>query len=304
MDQVEAMRAFVAVAQENSFTRAAKRLGKSTKLVSNHVAALEARLSTQLFNRTTRSVSLTDVGAAYLERCRPILEQFDELDDLVQDRQSALSGPIRITAPTSFGSTRLVHALAPFQADHPDIDVELHLTDTRVALVEEGFDLAVRVGTLRDSTLRVRKLSDMPLVVVASPHYLNSHGRPGHPRALASHNCIIDQALTDRASWRFNIGGTEETVRVSGNISVNTPGALAETATSGMGIARCPLYVVESALEDGRLVELFRAHRVTEYGLYALYPPNRHLTARLRALIDHLAAAFGPRESWKASVER
>ncbi|MEX3011012.1 LysR family transcriptional regulator [Hoeflea sp. TYP-13] len=293
MDQVEAMRAFVAVAQEHSFTGAARRLGKSTKLVSNHVAALEARLSTQLFNRTTRNVALTDVGAAYLERCRPILEQFDELEDLVHDRQSALSGQIRITAPTSFGSMRLVRALAPFQAEHPAIEIELYLTDTRVALVEEGFDLAVRIGTLRDSTLRVRKLADMPLVIVASAEYLETHGRPGHPRALASHNCVADQFLTDRTSWRFDMGGDEESVRVSGNISVNTPGALAEAAINGMGIARCPYYVVEAALADGRLEELFRDHRITDFGLYALYPPNRHLTARMRALIDHLAGFFG-----------
>ncbi|MCP4317385.1 MAG: LysR family transcriptional regulator [Hyphomicrobiales bacterium] len=293
MDQVEAMRAFVAVAQDNSFTGAARRLGKSTKLVSNHVAALEARLSTQLFNRTTRNVALTDVGAAYLERCRPILEQFDELEDLVHDRQTGLSGQIRITAPTSFGSTRLVRALAPFQSEHPAIEVELYLTDTRVALVEQGFDLAVRIGILRDSTLRVRKLADMPLVVVASPGYLGMHGRPRHPRALMSHNCIVDQFLTDTASWRFKMGGAEDSIRVSGNFSANTPGALAESAINGIGIARCPYYVVEAALTDGRLEELFADHRMTDYGLYALYPPNRHLTARMRALIDHLAGFFG-----------
>ncbi len=295
MDQVETMRAFVAVAQEGSFTGAAKRLRRSTKLVSNHVAALEARLSTRLFQRTTRSVTLTDVGSAYLERCRPLLEQFDELQDLVQDRQTALSGPIRATAPTGFGSTRLVEALVPFQTAHPAIEIDLHLTDTRVAVIEEGFDLAVRIGILRDSTLRVRKLSDMPLVVCASPAYLAAHGRPDHPRALASHNCLVDGNRPDSGSWRFRSGDNEETVRVSGSFRSNAPRAISELAIGGIGIARCPYYAVEAALADGRLVELFGDRRATEYGLYALYPPNRHLTARMRALIDHLATYFGDR---------
>ncbi len=292
MDQIETMRAFIAVAQENSFTGAARRLGRSTKLVSNHVAALEARLSTQLFNRTTRSVTLTDVGAAYLERCRPLLDQFDELQDLVQRRQTELSGQIRITAPTGFGSTHLVRALAPFLLAHPAIQVDLHLTDARVALVEEGFDLGVRIGTLRDSTLRVRKLAGMPLVVCASPAYLEAHGRPAHPRALASHECIIHQDTPDAVAWPFQTADGIETVRVSGRIRGNAPRAAVELAMAGLGIARCPLYAVEAVLADGRLEELFGDRRSEDYGLYALYPPNRHLTARMRALIDHLAGHF------------
>ncbi len=293
MDQIETMRAFIAVAQEGSFTGAARRLHKSTKLISNHVAALETRLSTRLFQRTTRRVTLTDVGSAYLQRCRPLLEQFDELQDLVQDRQAALSGPIRMTAPTGFGSTHLVRALIPFQGDHPAIEIDLHLSDSRVAVTEEGFDLAVRIGILRDSTLRVRRLSDMPVVICAAPSYLKAHGRPDHPRALASHNCLIDGNRPDSGSWRFRDGDREETVRVSGSFRANAPRALSQLAIGGAGIALCPYYAVEAALADGRLVELFKDRRTTEYGLYALYPPNRHLTARMRALIDHLAAYFG-----------
>ena len=295
MDQVENIRAFVAVAQEGSFSGAARRLHKSTKLVSNHVAALEIRLSTRPFQRTTRSVTLTDVGMAYLERCRPLLKQFDELQDLVQDRQTALSDPIRATAPTGFGSKRLVEALVPFKTAHAAIELDLHLTDTRVAMIKEGFDLAIRIGILQDSTLRVRKLSDMPLVVCAAPAYLAADGRPAHPRALASHNCLVDGNRTDSASWRFPNSDGDEAVRVSGSFRSNAPRALGELAIGGIGIARCPYYAVEGALADGRLEELFGDRRETEYGLYALYPPNRHLTARMRALIDHLAEYFGNR---------
>lgn len=292
MDTIDTMRAFMAVAQEGSFTAAGKRLGLSTRLVSKYVAQLEGRLATQLFNRTTRSVALTDVGSAYLERCRPIVEQIDELEDLVQERQSALAGPIRITAPTGFGSTNLTHALAPFMRAHPDVDIDLKLSDSRVALVEEGFDLAVRVGVLRDSTLIARRLADMPLVVCASPAYLTARGRPGDPSALATHDCLIDENPADATAWRFRAGNRDFVVKVAGAFHANAPAAIANMAIAGLGIARCPHYAVARSLEDGVLEQLFPDHDTECYGLYALYPPNRHLTARVRALIDHLARFF------------
>lgn len=292
MDRVEAIRAFLAVAEEGSFTGAGRRLGRSVKLVSNHVAWLEERLGAQLFNRTTRSVALTDTGTAYLERARPLLDQFDELDDLVQDRQTALSGPIRITAPTGFGSTWLVEALAPFLAKHPGVAVELVLSDTRVALVEEGFDLGVRIGILRDSSLRMRKLADMPQITCAAPAYLDARGVPEVPSDLVDHECLLDRAREDAAAWRYPTPDGEQTVRVTGRFRANAPAALARMAVAGLGIARCPAYSVAAHLEAGRLVELFADHRAGEFGLFALYPPNRHLTARMRALIDHLAVAF------------
>lgn len=292
MDTIDTMRAFLAVAHEGSFTAAGKRLGLSTKLVSKYVAQLESRLATQLFNRTTRSVALTDVGVAYLERCRPIVEQIDELEDLVQERQSALAGPVRITAPTGFGSNNLAHALAPFMNAHPNVDIDLRLSDSRVALVEEGFDLAIRVGMLRDSTLIARKLADMPLIVCASPDYLTARGRPGDPTALATHNCLVDENLVNAAAWRFRTGAREIVVKVSGAFHANAPAAIANMAIAGLGIARCPHYVVAPGLKNGSLVQLFSEYETENFGLYALYPPNRHLTARVRALIDHLAVQF------------
>ncbi|GAB5468965.1 MAG: LysR family transcriptional regulator [Rhodospirillales bacterium] len=289
LDKIDSMRAFVAVAQEASFTAAARRLGTSTTLVSKSIARLESRLETQLFNRTTRSVALTAVGAAYLEHCRPLLEQFDELDALVQERQGALAGPIRITAPTGFGSTHLASALAPFLLDHPAVEVDLRLSDALVPLVEEGFDLAIRIGVLRDSTLVARKLADMPLVVCAAPDYLARRGRPSDPTALATHSCLLDDYRSDAVSWRFRDASRDLAVKVSGSVRANAPAALARLALGGLGIARCPLYAVEAALKEGRLERLFPDFKIEESGLYALYPPNRHLTARVRALIDHLA---------------
>lgn len=293
MDKIETMRAFLSVAQEGSFTAAGRRLGLSTKLVSKYVQQLEDRLRTQLFNRTTRSVSLTDMGAAYLDRCRPIVEQVDELDALVLERQTTLAGPIRVTAPTGFGSTRLPGALLPFMTEHREVEIDLKLADNRIALVEEGFDLAIRIGTLRDSTLIARKIADMPLVTTAAPAYLDAHGRPDNPRALATHNCLIDLNPTDTNVWRFTGKGGEHSVRVSGSLQANSPGAIAQMAIGGLGIARSPLYTVEDALADGRLERVLPDYVTDLFGLYALYPPNRHLTRRVRALIDHLAITFG-----------
>ncbi len=292
MDTIDTMRAFLAVAHEGSFTSAGKRLGLSTRLVSKYVAQLESRLSTQLFNRTTRSVALTDVGLAYLERCRPIVEQIDELEDLVQEKQSALAGLIRITAPTGFGSNNLALALVPFMQAHPEVDIDLKLSDNRVALVEEGIDLAIRIGVLRDSTLIARKLADMPLIVCVSPDYLTARGRPGDPMALATHNCLIDENPADATAWRFRSDARDFVVKVSGTLHANAPAAIANMAIAGLGIGRCPQYAVAQALANGSLEQLFKDYETENFGLYALYPPNRHLTARVRALIDHLALYF------------
>jgi len=295
MDRLEAMRAFAAVAQENSFTAGGRRLSRSTKLVSKQVAQLEAAFGVQLFNRTTRSVALTDPGRALLSRCLPILDQVDEIEAVLQERQTRLAGPIRITAPTMFGSRHLPAALAGFLDAHDRVTVELRLSDHVVALVEEGFDLAIRIGTLRDSSLVARRLAAMPIVTCAAPRYLERHGRPSHPSALATHNCLVDDNRTDSGTWRFKSGPGEETVRVGGRFRANSPGAVAEMAIAGLGIGQCPEYVVREALADGRLVRLFADREPDQTGLFAVYPPNRHLTARVRGLIDHLATVFaGP----------
>lgn len=295
MDKLQTMRTFVAVAREGSYTAAAKRLAISTKLASKRVQELEADLRSQLFNRTTRSVTLTDLGQAYLDRCLPILEQIDELESLMRERQGAPAGLIRMTAPTSFGGTELADALAPFLQRHPAVEIDLRLTDTRVALVEEGFDLAIRVGALRDSSLVVRKLSAMPLVVCAAPAYLERRGRPQTPQALSDHECLIDHNLSDPRIWRFRKGREEAVVEVRGAIRVNSPGAVARMAAAGLGVARTPLYMAAAGLREGRLARLLSDWSDVDFGLYALYPPNRHLTVRVRALIEHLADRFSGR---------
>jgi len=292
MDTIEGMRTFAAVATEGSFTAAARRLNMTTKLASKYIRQLEERLNTQLFNRTTRSVTLTDVGRSYLERCRPLLDEFDELEAAVHESQTQLSGPIRITAPTAYGSTKLVVALRPFMAANPAVKIDLHLSDTRMSIVEEGFDLAIRFGALQDSSLIVRKLLDMRLVVCASPYYLAWNGEPNHPQDLAEHTCLINMALTDPGTWTFMVEGTDVSVKVESAFQSNMPRAVAEMAAQGAGIAFCPYYLVEPYVEDGKMVVLFEEYEKARAGLYALYPQNRHLTARVRVLIDHLAESL------------
>lgn len=292
MDKLECMRTFAAVAAQSSFTAGAQQLGISTKLASKYVARLEEQLGAQLLNRTTRKVTLTDTGRAYLDRCLPLLDQLDELEDVVQLRQKELAGPVRITAPTGFGSRELVEALKPFQQAHPKVSIELVLSDRHVPILEEGVDLAVRFRVLKDSTLVARKLCSMRLMVVASPAYLAAHGEPAEPEALATHNCLQQMASSPPDSWTFGRRGQEKIISVSGMFRANSPRAVAHMAANGLGIARCPYYTARPFLESGKLQVLFEDQETEPIVLYAVYPPSRHLTARIRALIDHLAKFF------------
>lgn len=292
MDTVDGMRTFVAVARQQSFTDGAMLLGISTKLASKYVRQLETRLGAQLLNRTTRSVTLTETGRAYFNRCVPLLDQFDELEGLVQTRQSELAGSIRITAPTGFGSTRLLEAMQDFQLANPKVVIDLHLSDQYVGVVEEGFDLAIRFGSLKDSSLIARKLMSMREVVFASPQYLTEHGMPSHPNELSTHNCLLTNLNSEMTYWHFNVDGEQIALPVSGTFYANAPRAIVQAALGGLGIGRSPLYVVEDFLASGELLCLFEELETTKINLHAVYPPGRHLTARIRALIDHLVEAF------------
>lgn len=292
MDTLDGMRTFVAVAAQGSFTAGAKRLGMTTRLASKYVRQLEERLGAQLFNRTTRSVTLTETGRAYYARCGPLLDQIDELEGLVQQQEAELAGPIRITAPTGFGSRELVEALRPFQLAHPKVSISLHLSDHHVSLIDEGIDLAIRFGALDDSSLIARKLIDMRVVVVAAPSYLETHGTPADPSELNSHQCLIPLSARQPNAWTFRQAGEITTVRVEGTFSANSPRAIMHMAAGGFGIGRGPHYAARPFLDSGELEILFNEEESSTASLYVVYPPNRHLTARIRALIDHLAATI------------
>ncbi len=290
VDTIVGMKTFAAVAAHKSFTEGARQVGISTKLASKYVGQLEERLNAQLFNRTTRSVTLTDTGRSYYEQCLPLIEQFDELEELVQQRQTELAGRIRITAPTGYGSSQLVHLLQPFQAANPKVSIELHLSDSHVSLIEEGHDLAVRFGALKDSSLVARKLMDMRIVCCASPYYLEKFGRPKEPTALTTHNCLLQTTTSHTDQWEFKGPSATYRVPVSGNFRANSPLAVANMAADSLGIGRVPLYTAQPFLDSGRLQLIFEREEAKVIGLYAVYLPNRHLTARVRAVIDHLSS--------------
>ena len=288
MDKIDRMRAFAMVAKESSFTAAGTRLGKPTRLISKYVADLETSLGAQLLYRTTRSVSLTDVGTTYLELCEPLLEGFDELEEHVLNAQSLLKGVIRVAAPTGFGAIRLAPSLAQFASHHPEIEIDLDLSDRRISVVDEGLDLAVRIGPLRDSSLIARQLGPMPLVTIASPKYLEKFGVPQHPKSLAAHECVIDSNMSERNTWRYNVGGEEIDVKVDGRLRSSSPAATLNFVKTGVTIGRTPAYTASEALKFGSVVELFPESRITPFTVAALYPANRRITTRVRALIDHL----------------
>ena len=292
MDTLDGMRTLVAVARQKSFTGGAKQLGISTKLASKYIGQLESKHAALLFHRTTRSVTLTDTGRAYFERCVPLLEQIDELDDVIQHRQASLSGTIRLTAPTAFGSTKLVDALAPFLQLHPNIRVELSLSDQHVAIIDEGVDVAIRFGQLQDSTLIAKRLMRMRIVAFASPEYLARHGKPSHPSALATHDCLLQKSQVDPDNWKFKVDGQLVIVNVQGTFASNSPRAVTQMASQGLGIGMGPKYVTEPYVKDGSLQLLFEDYEANELILNAVYASNRHIPARIRALLEHLAVAF------------
>ncbi len=292
MDRLTGMETFVAVAKQKSFTKGAKMLGISTKLASKYVAQLESKLGAQLLNRTTRSVTMTDLGRVYFDRCIGILDQYSELEGVIQTKQSELAGPIRIAAPTSFGSNELVKALDLFKKNNPRVSIDLQLSDQRVSIVEDGFDLAIRFGELEDSSLIARKLLDMSVVVFSSPEYLKRMGVPKHPDALSTHDCLIFSSSVDPMHWKFKQGRTMFAVPIKGSFRSNSPEAIVNMVLSGVGIGRVPVYLVKDHIERGDVTVLFEDLQKDDFALNAIYPPNRHLTSRIRTIIDHLVNYF------------
>lgn len=288
MDTIKCMKAFTAVANQNSFTAGAKQLGISTKLASKYVQHLEEHLGAQLFNRTTRKVTLTHTGQNYYTNCTPLLSQFDELESLVHTQNHELAGLIRITAPTGFGSRELIQALGPFQQENPKVNIDLQLSDQRVDIIGGAFDFAVRFGKLADSSFIARKILNMRMVVIAAPAYLAEHGEPNHPSELLNHNCLLQMSALNPEQWKFKVNSELTTYRVNGNFQANSPRATTHMALSGLGITMCPLYVVKEFINSGELKVLFADQEASDFSLYAIYPQNKKLPARVNALIVHL----------------
>lgn len=289
MDKIELIRVFETVARHNSFTKAANELDLALQTVSKYIKTLENQLGVQLFDRTTRKVNLNATGVVYLQRCTDLLEHFDEVEASVREAHSEPKGKIRLSAPTAFGEMHLIKSLSRFLVDYPEIEIDLDLSNRRVSIVEEGFDVAIRIGTLTDSSMVARKLGNVRVVVCASPDYLKKHGTPSHPRELADHNCLIDNNLRMGRHWPFKENGTEFKVDVSGNFQGNSPRSIRATVAQGVGVGYCPIYVLSEDIAKGNVVLLFEDMESVSYGIYAMYPHRKNLSKRVRTLVDFLA---------------
>ena len=284
----ESIEAFERVVRLGSFTRAADDLGVSRSHVSRQVSALENRLDAQLLLRTTRKVSTTDAGQAFYLQCRQILDNLEEAERAVLDLQARPRGILRVTVAGAFGEDFIAPAALDFMARHGDLSVELNFSNRLLDLISEGYDLAIRAGTLKDSSLIARRISSRKLLTCAAPQYLKRNGAPGSIHALTNHNCL--RGTLD--SWRFKEDGRHQDVRVSGNWRSNNGRALVHAARSGLGLVQLPSFYLQQDIEDGTLIPLLTDNNPTDTGVWAVYPHNRHLSAKVRLFVNFLADRF------------
>jgi DNA-binding transcriptional LysR family regulator len=299
VDRMASMAAFTKVVGAGSFSAAAREMQVSQALVTKQIQELENWLGARLLNRTTRRLSLTEVGTAFYERAARILEAVEEAKGAAGALQTVPRGRLRINAPISFGVLHLAPAVTEFLQRFPDVSVELLMNDRLVDLLEGEFDVGVRIGRLRDSSLIARKIAPIRLAVCAAPDYLARRGVPRAPEDLAKHDCLEYTYFESRGEWRLlNPEGDEIVVPVSGRYLANNADVLRITAIAGGGIILCPTFIVGEDLRSGRLVRLLPDYPPPEQALHALYPPGRHLSAKVRSFVDFLVARFGGEPAW------
>jgi len=297
MDRLTAMDVFVRVAETGSFTAVAEHLGLARSMVTRQVSGLEAHLGVKLIARSTRSLKLTAEGEVYLERCREILGLVGAAEGDLSGGDRFPRGPIRISVPVSFGVRHLAPLVAEFVNRFPAVSLDVDFNDRQVNLIESGVDMAVRITSQLDPTQVARRLSSSRMLTLASPEYLARHGRPEVPADLSGHHCL-GYTGTARSSWPFRIDGEIVWVAVSGRLQANSGDALLDACQRGLGICRQPSFIAAPALKSGRLEIVLAAFPGPEIGIYALFPSNRYLPTRIRALADFLAENLGPTPSW------
>ena len=303
MDTLEAMRVFVAVAERNGFSAAAEALELSTASVTRMIAALERRLHTRLLNRTTRRVSLTSAGATYYQRCVQLLADLDDIESAIGAQALRPSGLLRINAPVSYGIARLGPLLADFNARHPQVSLELSLSDRVVDMVEEGFDVALRITRQPSPNLIARQLAAVRMVLCAAPAYLAKAGTPRLPADLAGHQCLGYSYWASGDEWPLHGADGENHVRISGCLRANNGDVLREAALAGMGIILQPHFLLEADLASGRLQRLLPGYEAPPIGLYAVYTSRSHLAPKVRSFIDYMVQALAQPEAENAAHE-
>lgn len=298
MDRLACDRMFAAVMESGSFTAAAERLGTTSGQASKLVSRLEGALGVRLLNRTTRAVAPTEAGQAYFDRLRPLLDEFDSLDAAVRDVTQTPRGRLRLSAPLTFGGLELAPRLNAFARLWPEIELDVSFSDRVVNLVDEGFDMAIRIGRPADSSMIVRKLSEVRIITVAAPDWLAQHGEPQTPQAVSDLPCIIDTNFRDPGRWPFRQNGKALAVPVHGRLRYSNAGACLSAAEAGLGLACVPSFVAADALRAGRLRQVLPAFEAEPYGVHALYPHSRHLAAKVRVLVDFLAEHYHGTPPW------
>ena len=293
MDRLTEMEAFATVVDQGGFTDAAKKMGISKSAVSKHISSLEARLGARLLNRTTRRVSPTEIGLAYYDRARRVLSDAGEADALVASMQSAPAGLLRLSVATDFGVNHLSPILGDFLQQFPDITVNMVLNNRYVELISEGFDMAIRMGDLEDSSLRARKLTETQMRMIAAPSYFEKHGRPTRLDDLNSHKLLHYSNQASGNAWKITApSGEERQIRSAGWLSVNDGQSLLNACIAGLGIAYLPSFLYANAMEQCQVVDVMPDLPVERTGIYAVYPPGRFTQPKVRAFIDFLVAHF------------
>lgn len=302
MDKLASMRAFTKVVGHGSFSEAARVLKLSRSAVSKYVSDLEEELGVQLLNRTTRSVGPTQDGHTYYERCLAILADLEEADLAINHAQVEPRGTLRVNAPMSFGTLHLSRAVADFMAKYPKLRIELILSDQLVDPVQDGFDVTVRAAELPSSSLIARAIVPARRVVCCAPSYLEARGTPRHPSDLRTHDCLNYGYLATTNRWKLTGPDGDHWVQIPWALCTNNAEVLKDAAVKGLGIALLPTFIAGEELRNGALRAIMTDYKAPELTLYAIYPPNRHLSVKVRVFIDFLVARFGPQPYWDAGV--
>jgi DNA-binding transcriptional LysR family regulator len=305
VDRLTSLEVFAKVAAVGSFAGAGRAMGMSQTMVTKHIAALEARLGTKLFHRSTRRLAITEAGRSYLDACARVLADLEAADSAVAADRFEPRGALRLNAPVSFGARQIAPLLCEFARRYPLVTVELGLNDRLVDLAEEGWDLAIRIGSLSDSSLIARRIAPCRTVVCAAPSYLAARGTPRTVAELARHNCLgyTLSRLTGAERWTFGARG-DVAVKVSGNLRANNGDALRAAAIAGQGIIYQPTFVVADDARAGTLVPIVMDRPTVEFGgVYAVFLPDRNPAAKIRAFVDFLVARFVPEPPWDRAPE-
>ncbi|WP_417518263.1 LysR family transcriptional regulator [Minwuia sp.] len=302
MHDLTAMAVFAAVAEAMSFSQAADRLGLSKSAVSKQLARLEERLGARLVNRTTRQISLTEVGQTYYGYCARILAEAEAADQAVAQLQDGPRGRLKVNAPMSFGTMHLAPAVAAFMCAYPEVTVDLELTDSFVDLIEQGVDVAIRITQMADSSLIARKLAPSRAQLLASPSYIAAHGQPQHPQDLKQHRMLIYTNASETALLSFTRGDETVQVGVDGPLRSNNGEILRDAAIAGRGLVIDPTFITYKAIRAGTLVPLLTDWVPQDRNIHAVYPHRKHLSPKVRAFIDFLANHFGDPPYWDEGI--